>query len=135
MDNITPRDMFAAAALQGMISFDSEDGNWGDDYRALAEHAFIFADEMMTKRKEEMKRVEEEESLRKAQDRKEKDSAKWEPILSVLQSPMLASDWFNAVKDWGLSRTTFFRYLEDMKDAGLVEMNPADNKYERTENK
>lgn len=57
MDNITPRDLFAAAALQGMISFDSEDGNWGDDYRALAEHAFIFADEMMTKREEEILRL------------------------------------------------------------------------------
>jgi len=50
MDNITPRDLFAAAALQGMLSFNSEDGNWGDDYRTLAEHAFRFADKMMTER-------------------------------------------------------------------------------------
>ena len=127
MDNITPRDLFAAAALQGMLSHNSNDGNWGDDYRTLAEHAFDFAHEMMDRR-DIWKQVEKDVLI-------EKYGEKWEPILSALSSPMLASDWYDALKDKGLSRATFFRYLDDMKDAGLVEMNPEDKKYEKTENK
>jgi hypothetical protein len=68
----------------------------------------------------------------KAEREKARDQRKWAPIMAALSSPMLASEWFEAVKIQGVSRSTFFRYLEGMKDAEMVWMNPADNKYERT---
>jgi hypothetical protein len=131
--DINLREYFAAAALKGMLSFSSNDPeiSWGDDPDYIAEHAYIYAGAMM----KEFFRLEDAAYKKEEDIRKKKNMQKWEPILSALQSPMLASDWYNAMKDWGLPRATFFRYLEDMKDAGLVKMNPADNKYQRTETK
>lgn len=61
----------------------------------------------------------------------EKDQRKWAPILAELVTPMLAGTWYEAVKDQGVARATFYRYLEGMKESELIWMNPADKKWER----
>lgn len=68
----------------------------------------------------------------KAEREKAKQQRRWEPLLAALTAPMLASEWYEAVKVQGISRTTFYRYKDDMRDAELVWLNPTDNKYERT---
>jgi hypothetical protein len=62
----------------------------------------------------------------------EKDQRKWAPVLAELTAPMLAGSWYEAVKDQGVSRATFFRYLEGMKEAELIWMNPSDKKWEKS---
>ena len=62
----------------------------------------------------------------------EKDQRKWAPVLAELTAPMLAGSWYEAVKDQGVSRATFFRYLEGMKEAELIWMNPTDKKWEKS---
>lgn len=59
----------------------------------------------------------------------EKDRRKWEPLMAELTKPMLAGEWYDAVKDQGISRATFYRHLEGMKEAELIWMNPADKTY------
>jgi hypothetical protein len=132
MDNITPRDLFAAAALQGMLSFDSEDGNWGDDHQKLSERAFVFADAMMKRRNKESLRVKKEE----AQWLHARNMAEWKPLLSILKAPMLVTLWCRAAyAELGMSQATFYRYLEGMVNANLVWMNPADGNYQKTKTK
>lgn len=128
-DSITPRDLFAAAALQGMMA-----NNWAESCftnEMYADEAFSVAEVMMERRADLpppcFAGIEVE-----AMNRMDRAIEKWAPVWAKLTQPMTAQKWYEAVEDQGISRATFFRYMEAMRVNGLIEMNPENKKWGKT---